>query len=1485
MSKINAVRFINLNYNNNTIHISDETFQLNGESTLFSLRNGGGKSVLVQMLMAPFVHKRYQSTKDRPFASYFTTNKPTFILIEWKLDQGAGYVMTGMMVRKNQEVSQEQPEDLEVIHFISEYKESCPQDIHHLPVVEKGKKEAVLKGFHVCKQLFEGFKRERRFPFFYYDMNNSAQSRQYFDKLAEYQIHYKEWETIIKKINLKESGLSDLFADCKDEKGLVEKWFLEAVENKLNKEKNRMKEFQGILEKYTGQYRDNRSKIQRRDAIRAFVTEAGRIQSSVEQYQQVTEALELQKGRIADFIRCLKEMCSQEEEKAKETGERIEELFSRLEQLEYERLSGKIYEMEDKEKISGSSLDLLCMEKEGLERIRDRISYKLHVLACAKQQELLEEARAEREVEKQRLALCREKEENLEPERQKLGSSLRKYYEKYSRIRGEEKHTLDTSIKSMEEEKSQLGQQMDQLRREEGRLSVQAGALEAGVKTYDRMEEEFNQEYQEAWCRNILGEYEAGTLPLKQSEYESRLVQLEQQRITVKKEAEAYREQRRSLQRLVEDRAEERVRLETRLQESQRQLQEYEQELADRRIILQYLGLEESWIFDREKLLTAAARKLTDTDLARQELEKEADALEKEYRRLVQGQVLELSEEFTTLLEEAGIHFVYGMEWIKKNGYTPEHNERLVSLHPFLPYSLIVSAQELKRLAALPGKVYTSAPVPILVREELTGKELPEEGTIHSFTGVSFYLWFNYNLLDEERLQELLEEKSHRLRKLQEAVERKKQEYAEYIGKQEKLRNQKVTRSFLETVKEEISRQEEELEGLSAEVLKKRQELESAETLQTKREQQITGLEREILQQKRLLADFEKLCAAYTGYLENRRLLEKNRKEKERLTNQQRIKQEKISRLEQEMVSTGNRLRLLERELEECAARLIRYQQYGEGAEGQPLGTLQLPGKDEQVLKEIEWTAEEAASAESRYEAITSGINAQQKDLEERVERAEKRYVRAEEELNALWEKFQLAEQDWQGTAYDKKEELHQEGLLEEQYQKLVRKQEMIQQEEVKFALLKQEKERMLAELKEKCAKDAPMDRAEIQTLDFQEELKKLGHKKNEMEQVQQQILKKLQEYHTLLTALAEYEELECPSFVEWEVDFSAMSGAELTRHKGILIRDLNAFSDQCREARAGLERLLLQISRMDQFAEDFYQKPLEAMLQLTADGDRVGRQLETTLSAYDNLMEKLLVDISLVEREKEKIVELMEDYLREVHENLDKIDNNSTITIRQKPVKMLKVELPSWEENESFYQLRLEDYIDDITTRGIALMDANKNIQEYLGTRVTTRGLYDAVVGLGSVQLRLYKIEEQKEYPITWTDVSRNSGGEGFLSAFVILSALLYYMRRDDTDLFADRNEGKVLLMDNPFAQTNASHLLKPLMDMAKKSNTQLICLSGLGGESIYNRFDNIYVLTLIAANLRSNMQYVKAEHMRGEKEEVLVSQIEVMEQQELIF
>ena len=495
MSKINAVRLINLNYNNNAIRISDETFRLHGESTLLSLRNGGGKSVLVQMMMAPFVHRRYQNAKDRPFASYFTTNKPTFILVEWKLDQGAGYVLTGMMVRKSQEISEERQDELEIVNFISEYKTRCQQDIDHLPVVEKTKKDVTLKGFAACRQLFDTYKRERGVPFFYYDMNNTAQARQYFNKLAEYRIYYKEWETIIKKVNLKESGLSDLFADCRDEKGLVEKWFLEAVENKLNQDRNRMKEFQGIMEKYTGQYRDNRSKIQRRDTIRAFGREAEQVRAQALGYREVSRQLKSQRLRIGDFIRRLHKLEEQEEEKAGAVGERLEGLARELEQLEYGKLSREFHEIAQRERYAQSNLEMLRVEEEGLERRREEILRKLHVLACGKQQETVKDSGQELDKERQRLDFVREKKENLEPERMALGGKLRQYYAGLKARKEAEQAQCQEAVEGLIQERQQGIRKLEELRETENGLTEEAGALNARIRMFDEAEDRFNQEY------------------------------------------------------------------------------------------------------------------------------------------------------------------------------------------------------------------------------------------------------------------------------------------------------------------------------------------------------------------------------------------------------------------------------------------------------------------------------------------------------------------------------------------------------------------------------------------------------------------------------------------------------------------------------------------------------------------------------------------------------------------------------------------------------------------------------------------------------------------------------------------------------------------------------------------------------------------------------------------------------------------------------
>lgn len=141
------------------------------------------------------------------------------------------------------------------------------------------------------------------------------------------------------------------------------------------------------------------------------------------------------------------------------------------------------------------------------------------------------------------------------------------------------------------------------------------------------------------------------------------------------------------------------------------------------------------------------------------------------------------------------------------------------------------------------------------------------------------------------------------------------------------------------------------------------------------------------------------------------------------------------------------------------------------------------------------------------------------------------------------------------------------------------------------------------------------------------------------------------------------------------------------------------------RQQKELLVQLLNRIVRMESFQDDFYRKPLEQLLELSDNGTQVLTQLKTTVQSYDSLMEKLEVDISVVEKEKARIVELMEDYIREIHSNLGKIDYNSTITVRDRNIKMLKIQLPDWDENVGLYHLRLEDFIDKTTMEQMELL------------------------------------------------------------------------------------------------------------------------------------------------------------------------------------
>ena len=1486
MSKINAVRFINLNYNNNAMKINDECMQFSGKSTLLSLRNGGGKTVLVQMMTAPFVHRGKQKTKDRPFESYFTTAKPSFILVEWLLDGGAGYVLTGLMVRKNQEISEEKTDALEMMAIISEYKEPCMQDIHHLPVVEQNEKTMKLKSYNSCRKLFEDYKKDKKISFFCYDMSSPAQSRQYFYKLMEYQINYKEWETIIRKVNVKESGLSELFSDCRTEKELVEKWFLEAVESKLNKEENKVKNFQEILEKYAGKYKNIKEQLKRRDAIQKFKEAAEEIQINAEDFL-VKEGEKIEQEKvIAAFIARLNVLYEEAEIERERQEEGRKKLQEELEFLKYEQLSCEFHEKNREKRNHASNREMIDLEKESLLRKQEKIQKKVHVFLCAKQQEMVNEDKQEWEIRKEKAAISRTKEENLEPERNRIGGQLSGYYEYRLSDNKEKQEAIKKQKLQIRKDISQQKDILNEYREKTKKITESKGSFRSLVRGYDNIEIKYNSNYKENLSRNILGVYEAGMLDIKQEMYDKEQKKSIQENKEQKEKSENTTEEIHRTERAIEEKREKYFQKDSDIKQAEKEKKGYEQELEERKDILKYLELPEEKLFAREEILHKAKIKMQELSSRRRTLEKKEDALQKEYKLLVSGRVMELPDNLKEEFEKLDVPVVYGMEWLKKNGFTEKKNKEIVSKNPFLPYALILTRQELKKLSEGNGETYTSFPIPIIERENLESIKLDRTQSFVKMQDIHFYILFNENLLDEEKMEIMIEQKQKDIADIQETMQICKNEYEDYFHRFDVIKRQAVTKENWDKIQKKLQKLEKEKEDIfhniqqardTKQILKKNFEI----LQKTLRE-----LEKKIESQAARQRAFKELRTAYAEYEENNKKLQEYEREEERLENRQHLTEEKISQLEEnyrELSGQENNLFREEESIQNSCQKFAAYKEINRNVKaGKLLGADSTLRTDNNSGVKIIPSEEEVLKLEARYEAVTADISQELKELELEEEKALTRYHKSSGELRELCQKYNLKNSEWQNIIYDKREQLYQEAELEDYDKKIERKANLLNEEDKKIGILNSQLEGILKQIVSECGKGNPLEEEKISQKDLESAKNQTKYQLSELERKIAFSEKAIQKYRENLTALSEYNNFSADEEIHFEQDFKKMSEKELRDFKGMLIRDYNDIIRCVQKCRETLAQTLNKIARQEAFQDASYKTPLENMLKVCDNAAKVLRQLNITLESYDSLMKQLEVDISLVETEKKNVTELLEDYVQNIHKNLEKIGRNSTIKIREKSIKMLKVILPVWEDNEKLYSIRLSDLVDEITEEGIRLFENNENAQEYIGRKVTSKNLYDTVVGTGNVQIQLYKIEEQREQQISWNQVAKNSGGEGFLSAFVILSSLLDYMRKDDSDIFMDKNEGKVLLMDNPFAQTNAEHLLKPLMNLADKTNTQLICLTGLGGESIYNRFDNIYVLNLIEAHLRNGIQYLRPEHKKGEEvkvETILPTHIEVEE------
>ena len=93
-------------------------------------------------------------------------------------------------------------------------------------------------------------------------------------------------------------------------------------------------------------------------------------------------------------------------------------------------------------------------------------------------------------------------------------------------------------------------------------------------------------------------------------------------------------------------------------------------------------------------------------------------------------------------------------------------------------------------------------------------------------------------------------------------------------------------------------------------------------------------------------------------------------------------------------------------------------------------------------------------------------------------------------------------------------------------------------------------------------------------------------------------------------------------------------------------------------------------------------------------------------------------------------------EYVEQINANIGMIDKNSTISVRGRSLKMLRIQVPDWETEREHFRLKLHDYFENIVKLGIETIEKNGNLTEFLGRVITTRKLYAIMPGAKDLQV-----------------------------------------------------------------------------------------------------------------------------------------------------
>lgn len=254
MPHIRNIRLVNVYFNNATQFYDDFKMRFEGKNATYDLENGGGKSLLLLMLLQTVLPKSYLR-KEKPVSLLFQGGKDrtSHVAVEWILEDGSQYkyLLTGFSCRKRKvtgssavkEASEEDENvaasDIEHINWCVFYNDARITDIQSAPLCEEESGKKIYATFDDIRRYIQQTK-QKGLPAEVFDGIDKYQSF-----ISSHQLISAEWN-IIRGINSGENSIEAYFRQNTTSRKLIENLFIKIIEDieALNKgEKNRDESF------------------------------------------------------------------------------------------------------------------------------------------------------------------------------------------------------------------------------------------------------------------------------------------------------------------------------------------------------------------------------------------------------------------------------------------------------------------------------------------------------------------------------------------------------------------------------------------------------------------------------------------------------------------------------------------------------------------------------------------------------------------------------------------------------------------------------------------------------------------------------------------------------------------------------------------------------------------------------------------------------------------------------------------------------------------------------------------------------------------------------------------------------------------------------------------------------------------------------------------------------------------------------------------